>query len=366
MFRKTLKKYKFNKNSKIIIHIGENTDVSAYINMWYNSFKESEVSFSILTRHKKVYDLIKTRFKNESIIYAKNPTDINNIFKALPLKAIFYLSNTGNNMHTLKYNNLKHVFIGHGDSDKTASAHKFFRIYDENWVAGEAHIDRFRNAGFNYQGLVHKKVGRPTLKENLKLSSIQWKKRFPKLNIAYLSTWEGVFKEQDYSSIYIIKDIFKYLNQYDFIEKLHIKYHPRLGSTQKEIENIKQDISNLSTKYKKEIFEAIYPVNEIIKQSNLFITDISAVITECLSVNSPIFVYYPKNKNIKLSKTKYSLSDYTYTFSNLKEFKKKFEEVILNNNDFLANNREKAIDYFLSKDLTLNNVFIKEIRKIAK
>lgn len=39
----------------------------------------------------------------------------------------------------------------------------FFRAYDENWVAGEAHIDRMLNAGFNLNGLKHLKTGRPNL-----------------------------------------------------------------------------------------------------------------------------------------------------------------------------------------------------------
>jgi hypothetical protein len=33
---------------------------------------------------------------------------------------------------------MKHVFIGHGDSDKQASFNPFSRVYDEVWVAGAA------------------------------------------------------------------------------------------------------------------------------------------------------------------------------------------------------------------------------------
>lgn len=45
---------------------------------------------------------------------------------------------------------------------------KFFRVYDENWVAGEAHIDRMLNANFNLNGLKHVKIGRPNLLDILK------------------------------------------------------------------------------------------------------------------------------------------------------------------------------------------------------
>ena len=52
--------------------------------------------------------------------------------------------------------------------DKSASAHKFFRVYDEIWVAGQAHIDRFKNAGFNTAHIDFVKVGAPQFKTHYK------------------------------------------------------------------------------------------------------------------------------------------------------------------------------------------------------
>ncbi|HGY6794033.1 TPA: hypothetical protein ACNTBI_004565, partial [Escherichia coli] len=147
-----------------LIHTGEGINCSFHIEQWIGEFIASNERFALLIRDINLYNWAITQYPNVDIVYAKSAIAVEQVLNQLPyLKAIYYLSNTGNLIHTLRYNIYQHIFLGHGDSDKAASAHKFFRVYDEIWVAGQAHIDRFKNAGFNVEHIKFVKVGRPSL-----------------------------------------------------------------------------------------------------------------------------------------------------------------------------------------------------------
>ena len=72
---------------------------------------------------------------------------------SLPLaeaRVALFVANIGNNIHVLRVPGLRSAFIGHGDSDKSASANLFSKVYDEIWVAGQAGKDRYLRAGVGY------------------------------------------------------------------------------------------------------------------------------------------------------------------------------------------------------------------------
>ena len=360
---------------KILLHTGEGENGITHMNLWIPIFKQSEVDFVVMVRNYEVFKYLKSNYEELPIVFAKGDKEVKSVlYKMQSIEACFYPSNTGNNLHLLKFDNIRHIFIGHGDSDKTASANKYFRVYDENWVAGEAHIDRFNNAGFEHTGLRHIKVGRPNLKDTLLLTQDNWKNRYDgKINLLYLSTWEGFFVEQEYTSVEIIKEFFE--NIYTLLSSvnINIKLHPGLGRRKKELigyekiivksweEKIK-DNSTMSLKtHSKDT-----PVEELIKVSNVFICDISAVISEALAGNGPIFVYIPKDKPIKIAQSNMRFEDYSYVFSSIEELNNKFKEVIIEGNDYLAHNREKAMEYILGKDKTLKDKFIHNLQSIEK
>jgi len=108
------------------------------------------------------------------------------------------------------------------------------------------------------------------------------------------------------------------------------------------------------------------PVEDLIKESNVFICDISAAVSESLAGNGPIFVYIPKDKPIKLSQSKMSFEDYTYTFSNIKELIEKFTQVVINGDDYLSEKRKEAMEYILGYEETLNDQFIIELKKVGE
>ena len=354
---------------KAVLHTGEGENGITHLNLWLPHFKRSGINFLVLVRNYEVFLYIKEHYEELSVVFAKGDKEVYSCLSKLKfVEMCFYPSNTGNNLHLLQFNNLIHVFIGHGDSDKTASAHKYFKVYDQNWVAGQAHIDRFNNAGFDHSGLRHIKVGRPNLKETLEQTKVDWQERYAgKINLLYLSTWEGVFREQNYTSVYTIKEFFVNMETLSENDNIQIKLHPWLGRRDKTLENFSDSLEKLfeEKSMKAEIFPKDKPVEDLIKECNVFICDISAVVSESLAGNGPIFVYIPKDKSIKLSQSNMSFEDYTYTFSTIDELMEKFTQVVIEGNDYMANNRKEAMEYILGYEETLKDGFIKELEKIG-
>ncbi|MFE9699259.1 hypothetical protein [Streptomyces sp. NPDC006270] len=104
------------------------------------------------------------------------------------VRVCLYPANVGKNIHILRVPTMKHVFIGHGDSDKLASVNPYSKVYDEVWTAGRAGRDRYALAdvGVLDQDIVE--VGRPQL-EPIRTWTGAAKNPIP--TVLYAPTWEG-------------------------------------------------------------------------------------------------------------------------------------------------------------------------------
>ncbi|WP_328707719.1 hypothetical protein [Streptomyces mesophilus] len=108
------------------------------------------------------------------------------------VRVALYAANVGKNIHLLRVPTMKHVFIGHGDSDKIASVNPYSKVYDEVWTAGRAGRDRYAIAdvGVLDQDIVE--VGRPQLAP-IRTAEGAWQPDFDGdcPTVLYAPTWEG-------------------------------------------------------------------------------------------------------------------------------------------------------------------------------
>ncbi|RJT46880.1 hypothetical protein [Rahnella woolbedingensis] len=350
-----------------LLHTGEGVRCAYQLEQWVDEFITSNEKFAILTRNIEMYKWAVKQYPYLDIVYAKAAIDVENILNKLPyLKGIYYFSNTGNLIHTLRYNIYQHIFLGHGDSDKAASAHKYFRVYDEIWVAGQAHIDRFKNARFDASHLSFVKVGRPTLKQIIKKSVANLNEPKSIRNLTYFPTWEGVYEENNYSSAHLSVVMLPEL-QARLECNVFAKYHPLTSSRDKTLENIGTALTKsfAGQPFSLEISDKTVPVEKLIVNSDIFICDISAVVSECISSLCPIFIYIPTDRNIVTSSSDMQYSDYAYAFSSIPQLMSLIETVIVEGNDFLAEARYKALDYLLSINETINNEFVNQLKRVS-
>lgn len=350
-----------------IIHCGELVSAgSNQISPWIPVFVQSEIKFLLLVRNEGLFEWAKKEYPWMSIAFARRGIDVEAILGLLPdTKTIFYPSSTGNNIHLVRFNHLHHVFIGHGDSDKASSANKALRLYDEVWTAGQGHIDRFENSNFNTAHMAFVKVGRPNLHDILTSSKKPWQERMD-IRVLYLPTWEGVVEEANYSSIGFSGKIIREV-QSKLTFPMMIKYHPLTGSRDNKLKNINSMTEQViqTESFKAAVLDSSVEISTVIPNNNIFICDISGVITECLAANAPIFVYIPIDKEIRIASSNMAYQDYCYTYSNIEELIEKITDVV-SGNDYLRDGRNKAIEYLIGYQETVNNKFIKMLQEISR
>ncbi|MBT2377463.1 hypothetical protein J7E90_08845 [Streptomyces sp. ISL-111] len=103
-------------------------------------------------------------------------------------RVCLYPANVGKNIHILRVPTMKHVFIGHGDSDKLASVNPYSKVYDEVWTAGRAGRDRYALADVGVRDEDIVEVGRPQLES---ITTWTGAPRNPIPTVLYAPTWEG-------------------------------------------------------------------------------------------------------------------------------------------------------------------------------
>ncbi|MEV6726433.1 hypothetical protein AB0M94_36550 [Streptomyces xanthochromogenes] len=101
-----------------------------------------------------------------------------------------YPANVGKNIHLLREPGMRHVFIGHGDSDKTASVNPYSKVYDQVWTAGPAGRERYALAGVGVRDENIVEVGRPQVAD-VDVVGAPTPRSTPVRTVLYAPTWEG-------------------------------------------------------------------------------------------------------------------------------------------------------------------------------
>lgn len=333
------------------------------IKPWLPLFDQLGIEYLVVTRAVDVYEYMLREYPHVAVSLVSSSVDADKLIQRFPsLSGFFYVANTANNNQFLRYPGVRHVFIGHGDSDKSASVNRLFKCYDEVYVAGQAHIDRFKKADFGMADVEFKIVGRPDTRTLLS----QYVQRGGSIErILYLPTWEGYHNDQAYSSLPIAESILRAAHA---IGKVPIvaKLHPMTGLMRSDYRQAEQRIGNALGLGSEQLRFADQhgKLTDCLVPDAIFVCDISAAVSECLTFDRPIFVYLPKDPKLAVMSGTHTYADYAYTFSDAQEFSEKLSAVKAGD-DRLAVARKAARDYLISPDATVNEAFEQQLRAVA-
>ncbi|MFD3455629.1 hypothetical protein ACFWVC_26075 [Streptomyces sp. NPDC058691] len=144
------------------------------------------------------------------------------------VRVALYPANVGKNIHMLRVPHIKHVFIGHGDSDKLASVNPYSKVYDEVWTAGKAGRDRYALADVGVRDDDIVEVGRPQLSRIGTWSGVP-AGRIP--TVLYAPTWEGWTDDPGNTSLILAgENIVRRLVEAPDPVRVLYKPHPFTGS----------------------------------------------------------------------------------------------------------------------------------------
>lgn len=333
-----------------------------HVDLWRSYIYSIDPYAVIAIRSRRLFCYLCAVRPELNLYYIKSGREVEKLVRSCPnLRGVLYTSNTGNTIHFLRFNHLRHVLVGHGDSDKAASCYKFFRAYDEMWVAGRAQIDRFRNAGFNHSSLRFKIVGRPMARHLLQVRRTQPQGKC----FLYLPTWEGYQADQNYSSADIGMDFIPRVAGL-CERKASIKLHPWTGTQDKSLRRAGKEVRRRCEEQRVCVSLAAKdtPVETLMQEADFLIADISSVVTDFLCTGRPIFLYVPTRRELRLSESCMTFEKYCYTFSDVGQLLDQVREVVMEGRDELAQARVRALEYFIDIRCTAEHQFEQELERL--
>ncbi|NRQ51276.1 CDP-glycerol glycerophosphotransferase family protein [Aeromicrobium stalagmiti] len=276
---------------EVVVHLSGPETAAYQINTWLESLEALDRRVFIVVRDHPLF----TKVASTSIPVL----ELRDAGELLMLdfssaRIALYPSNTGNNIHLLRLPTLMSAFIGHGDSDKSASNNPFSRAYDELWVAGEAGADRYRRSGLGVHEDQYRYVGRPQV-HAIRREPLLGDEDVP--TVLYAPTWEGVNLDQEYSSVSAVGvTVVQALLAASPPVRVVFKAHPFTGQRDAKYRAVLTRIAGLldDAAAASGIDHRVVKggsINEWFNRSSALVTDISSVVSDFLASEKPYAVF---------------------------------------------------------------------------
>ncbi|MET0446830.1 MAG: CDP-glycerol glycerophosphotransferase family protein [Aeromicrobium sp.] len=209
------------------------------------------------------------------------------------LKWFFYLHNAKSNLRYMAMRQVKHVWLGHGDSDKPASVFARHADYDILVVSGTAAIERYETAGVHIPREKFAILGRPQVQEIL--PATRPIREIERPVVLYAPTWQGKRKEVNFSSLRRGPHIVRLLiaSGADVIFRPHplSKRYPPLAKIVKRIEGILHYDTDRTNTPGRHVWgdraNVEWSVNDCMNHADALVSDVSSVVSDWLQSGKP-------------------------------------------------------------------------------
>lgn len=205
------------------------------------------------------------------------------------LDTFFYVNNNAKNVEGVRFAELNHVHLGHGDSDKPASYSATFGMFDKIFVAGEAAVERFAQ----HQVLVPREkfviVGRPQVAELEVRSAAAPLPAQPV--VLYAPTWRGGLEDSKFGSLSHGEAIVRGLLEAG--ARVWFRPHPyssRDAESRVLISRIDSLLETSPGDHRGSVSTAEVSVFACMNASDALVTDISSLASDYLYTNKPLAI----------------------------------------------------------------------------
>ncbi|MEU8751366.1 hypothetical protein AB0C88_12825 [Streptomyces chartreusis] len=212
-----------------VLYFSGSKDSVYQVNMWLETMEQLDSKPLIILRERAILNNLAPT--TVPVICVPGGVHLMNL-DLTNVRVALYAANVGKNIHLLRVPTMKHVFIGHGDSDKLASVNPYSKVYDEVWTAGRAGRDRYAIADVGVRDDDIVEVGRPQLAPIQGWNGVP-EGRIP--TVLYAPTWEGWDGNPGNTSIVLAgENIVEQLVKADPPVRVLYKPHPFTGTVSKE------------------------------------------------------------------------------------------------------------------------------------
>ncbi len=278
---------------KAVVYMSADAGQSLYIlNQWVPALEKlPHPTFVMVREASHLAPIMPTTMP---VLYAPNTRHVEELCRPSVLVA-YYLANAGKNVHLLREARIRHVFLNHGDSDKSTSANPVARVYDGVWVAGQAAIDRYEAAGISMPRSQYAIIGRPQV-ESLRVGTAG---DTQPVTILYAPTFEGYYEESNYSSLermgpQMIRQI---LDTHPEV-RIIFKPHPASGVQRPGMISARVEIVSMLAEAPGDHLyvgpKSSLTLYECFDAAHVLISDISSVVTDFLYSERPLITSNPR------------------------------------------------------------------------
>ncbi|MGO2123233.1 CDP-glycerol glycerophosphotransferase family protein [Glutamicibacter arilaitensis] len=236
--------------------------------------------------------------------YAPTIEDVENLVNTQDLRLVFYVNQNIRNFQMMRFNTPDHVFISHGESEKAYMWSNQLKAYDYVFSAGQAARDRLAEHLHNYDaGHRTRLIGRPQI-DVAYLAPYSINHSLP--TVLYAPTWEGDRPSMNYGSLLshgekIVDSLIK-----DGGFNVIFRPHPRSGVNSAQygqaVHRVKQKLDEANTtSAARLLFDDTTHWGWQWAQSDICITDISAVAYDFLATGKPMLVTTPVSDEATIS-----------------------------------------------------------------
>lgn len=336
-------------SSEILLLTGDGKNGLNHLKHWVPEFLKANMRFSILVRGKELFKLVQKEYRMLDVLLAESALDVEAILSDLSsLKAIFFMSNPSNNIHVLRFNKYKHIFLGSENSDRDAQVTKMFRAYDELWVTSQSSIDKIKSK-IDIEDLVVRKIGKPQFKELFE----SFYKQSPKSVLIVASSENNI-----YSSSNILVRIINSIPR-DF----HIKIVLDQSINSKNIlfKDFKSQLNEFNWVKGRDckIYDSL--TDDFIADSDYIICDINNYQQKFLAANALICLYTPNSISPEtLFENKY------ISFEGIAQFSKQDElEHIFTEYEGLYTRQKEFSEYWIGNSYTMKDEFAANLQQLS-
>src|SRR5215213_2206014 len=170
------------------------------LGMWLPYFERLNRRFVVITCHASTVPEI-AELTSAPVLLPKLKSAHGRLWHLVvdSLKAAFYIQNHQANVDMLRFDRLTHIWLNHGDSDKSANYSARHAAFDKVFVSGQQGVERYRAHGVRIRPEQFAIVGRPQIEriltrdEPLPLGTPR--------TVLYAPTWHGGKPNTNYSSL---------------------------------------------------------------------------------------------------------------------------------------------------------------------
>jgi hypothetical protein len=277
---------------QFLVYFSGPVDGDYQVRMWLPYLKQLGVPFAILARNPQMLPRA-AALTDVPLIACPRVTGLDACMVP-SVRAVFYVNIHGDTADGVRYLDRTHVHLNHGDSDKPSSYHPIFAMFDRNFVAGQAAIDRFAKHGVAMPADKLVIVGRP------QVAAVAQHNTDPvpgKRTVLYAPTWQSGMREMSLSSVEYGERIVRAL--LDGGARVVFRPHPlsrgqrRAANTIARIDELLASAATAECPHLTSSQALAEGIVDNFNRSDAMVTDVSSVVSDYLASCKPMAVVLP-------------------------------------------------------------------------